>query len=146
MTPLLLLVQAAILLGLYLFLFWIARIMLVELSQPERKHIRSMAPGSGALLVLQGDQPPRGERFVLASSTVTLGRDPTNDLPVSDRFASGQHARIVIRNGGYWLEDLGSRNGTLVNGQRVTTATQLAPGDRLEVGDTVFRFDEVEAR
>lgn len=71
---------------------------------------------------------------------VTLGRDPENSLVVGDRFTSGRHARLFRRDGGYWVEDLGSTNGTLLNGHRVSGARRLSAGDRITVGSCTFKF------
>lgn len=77
---------------------------------------------------------------VALGEEVTLGRDAGNGIMVGDRFASGRHARVVRRAEAYWLEDLGSRNGTLLNGHRVSGARQLVSGDRITVGSCTFRF------
>ena len=64
----------------------------------------------------------------------TIGRSSMNDLPVSDKMLSRQHARIVRDNdGGLTVEDLGSRNGTFLNGERLTMVQPLKPGDRITV-------------
>lgn len=71
---------------------------------------------------------------------VTLGRDPGNTVVVGDRFTSARHARVFRRDGAYWVEDLGSRNGTLLNGHRVSGAQRLLAGDRITVGSCTFKF------
>lgn len=146
MTLALLLAQGAFLVALYTFLFWVTRIVVADLRKqvPATRSATTMQPGSGQLVVLQGERPARGERFILSSKTITMGRDPENELVLSDQFASGQHARIIIMNGGYWIEDLGSRNGTLLNRERIAAVAPLQPGDRIEVGDTVLRFEQVD--
>jgi pSer/pThr/pTyr-binding forkhead associated (FHA) protein len=63
---------------------------------------------------------------------VTIGRDEKNDIPLDNIGISKRHARIVRKEAGYWIQDLDSTNGTLLNGQKVRTA-QLADGDTLEV-------------
>lgn len=146
MPLLLVLAQAAVLVGLYLVLFWMARLMLAEL-RPRALAAPGPAlrPGSGQLVVVRGEHPHRGETFVLASTTVSMGRDPGNELVVADPFASATHARIVVRQGGYWIEDLGSKNGTRVNGQRIARLTPLTPGDCIDIGDTRFRFQGAQS-
>jgi pSer/pThr/pTyr-binding forkhead associated (FHA) protein len=140
----LLIAQGIFLILLYVFLFWVIRIVLSDLRrQVTPRRLGRVAPGHGQLVVLQGERPARGEEFLLQSNVITMGRDPANELVLSDRFASGQHARIAVANGGYWIEDLGSKNGTFVNGERIESATPLNPGDRIEVGDTQFRFEGV---
>jgi hypothetical protein len=73
-----------------------------------------------------------------------IGRDVTNDVVVGDAEVSRQHARVTRTPGGYVLEDLGSTNGTFVNGERLTTPRVLNPGDLIALGETVtLTFDAV---
>lgn len=65
---------------------------------------------------------------------VLIGRAATNDLVLHDTSVSARHARVVVADGGLWLEDLGSRNGTFVNGVRITQKTKVASGDLIRVG------------
>jgi len=70
---------------------------------------------------------------------LTLGRAPTCSIGLpDDTFASQLHAHVFVREGGVWVEDLGSTNGTFVNGGRVTSPVPLTQGDRLQVGNTIF--------
>jgi pSer/pThr/pTyr-binding forkhead associated (FHA) protein len=72
-------------------------------------------------------------------SEVTLGRADSCAIGLpDDSFASQLHARVFLRDGVVWAEDLGSTNGTHVNGARITAPTPLTIGDRLQVGSTIF--------
>jgi phosphoserine phosphatase RsbU/P len=87
--------------------------------------------------------PPDGRAFErrLEEQSVVLGRSSSVELPVHDRAMSRTHARLY-RSGDNWLvEDLGSRNGTLVNGQRIDGPTPLGPGAVVRVGDTSITVD-----
>jgi hypothetical protein len=68
---------------------------------------------------------------------VTLGRDITNDITINDPECSRHHMRLTRGAGGYTIEDLGSTNGTFVNGQRLTGARPLRNGDMVGLGETV---------
>ena len=72
----------------------------------------------------------------------TLGADPGNDLVLNDALVSGRHARLRWDGAGWWLEDLGSTNGTLVNGERIVplTAHRAPLGAQIQLGDTVFQL------
>ncbi|MEM8964424.1 MAG: SpoIIE family protein phosphatase, partial [Acidobacteriota bacterium] len=87
-------------------------------------------------------EPARGHAFErrLETSHFTIGRGPANDLSFSDLWLSRLHARIEHRDGGHFLEDLGSRNGTLLNGELVAGATRLENGDLIRIGDVGLTY------
>ena len=69
-----------------------------------------------------------------------IGRSRDCDIPVDDPNVSRRHAEIRHEDGAYWIEDLGSTNGVLVNGKRVERA-KLEPEDEILLGTTVVRFE-----
>ncbi len=75
----------------------------------------------------------------LAASMV-VGRSPDCELLVDDTYASQQHARIFGKNGSWYVEDLGSTNGTYVNDQKLAAPAMVQPGDRIRVGTTVLEL------
>jgi len=87
------------------------------------------------LVMSQGPQP--GQTFPLDKDSLTLGRDPGNDIVVNDPQASRQHARITRQGGLMVIEDLGSTNSTFVNGMRLTGPHTLVSGDVVGLGDAV---------
>ncbi len=91
--------------------------------------------GSFRLIVRRGPQP--NQIYELNKDIITLGRDITNDIVINDPEVSRHHSRITRGGGGYTLEDLGSTNGTFVNGQRLTGARPLSSGDLVSLGETV---------
>jgi hypothetical protein len=92
------------------------------------------------LLVLQ-PRVRKGAAYPITND-MTLGRAGTCTIGLpDDTFASQLHARLFVRDGQVWLEDLGSTNGTHLNGGRVNGAVQLAKGDRVQVGNTLFEAD-----
>ena len=68
-----------------------------------------------------------------------LGRDPECDRLIDDPAASRRHCAFTLRQGRVWVEDLGSRNGTFLNGTRLSNAQPLKAGDRLALGRQPFR-------
>ena len=62
-------------------------------------------------------------------------------MRIEDRYASGLHARIYMRGGRYYVEDMNSTNGTLLNDASLSGEAELVPGDMLRIGDTEFRFE-----
>ncbi|HUG07054.1 MAG TPA: FHA domain-containing protein [Candidatus Limnocylindria bacterium] len=87
-----------------------------------------------------GRAPRVGERFPLRAST-SIGRDAGNDVPLSDEAASARHAVLELRDGEWWIEDLGSTNGTLVNGTRIERAERVRSGDELAIGRIALRLE-----
>jgi hypothetical protein len=90
---------------------------------------------SSRLVMSQGPQP--GQTFILDQDHITLGRDPGNDIVIGDPQVSRQHARIKCQDELTVIEDLGSTNGTFVNGMRLTGPHTLANSDVIGLGDVV---------
>ncbi len=91
--------------------------------------------GTFQMVMMQGPRP--GQIFELPRSTASIGRDPGNQVVINDPQVSRQHARITPQGGLMILEDLGSTNGTTVNGLRITAPHTLAHGDEVGLGDNV---------
>lgn len=87
--------------------------------------------------------PSHGDSVVeLSRLRTTIGRSARNDLCVEDPFASRLHAEVRSRGDSYWLSDLGSANGTLLNGSRMTTPMQLQDRDVIRIGETEIEYSE----
>jgi hypothetical protein len=82
-----------------------------------------------------------GKRLVVGSGGVTLGRSRQSDVTVDDANVSRNHAEVRPRGGSWVLSDLGSTNGSRLNGHRVEGSEVLKPGDEIELGTTVLRFE-----
>jgi hypothetical protein len=151
----LLALKIAFLVLLYLFIWRIVRSAARDLRLPQESMIlgpqQAAAAGLvphaasrelGRLVVLASPALGTGDEIPLDSSAITLGRGVTNDVPLQgDEYASTRHVRIEPRRDGIWVEDIGSTNGTFVNGIRLTRERRLAPGDVLRVGETDLRFE-----
>lgn len=110
-----------------------------NLRQEVLRHIK--APHRPVLVVLSGNE--LGKRLVL-ERTVSIGRDPASDLPLTDSLVSWHHARIEDRGDSWTLFDLESTNGTTVNGER-TSEIALRPNDRVVFGNTAVAFEQEDA-
>jgi dipeptidyl aminopeptidase/acylaminoacyl peptidase len=97
------------------------------------------AGGSFAAMLTFESGPFAGRIVALPSQMVTVGRAPDNDVVVGDPATSGHHGRLEVRSGFFWISDLGSTNGTLVNGEPVIEK-QLNHGDQIAIGQNVIRF------
>ena len=114
-------------------------------SSKETVSLQAMPPeevaaGSTYAALLTFEAGPFAGRIVaLPHQMVTIGRAPDNDVVVGDPATSGHHGRIEDRQGSFWISDLGSTNGTLVNGEPVIEK-QLADGDVIAIGQNTLRF------
>lgn len=89
------------------------------------------------LVVIQG--PDKGRRFELPGNVPQLIGRSSEALPISDTTVSRRHAELTPDKGMWWIRDLDSHNGTIVNGAAITERRRLEPGDEIRVGETVFR-------
>ncbi len=80
--------------------------------------------------------PAQGSVFEVGEAGATLGRLPDNSICLTDGRLSRHHAQIDFRDGAYWISDLASQNGTLVNDRPLTEAPRLQAGDSIELGPT----------
>jgi len=127
---------------LYLFLFRVVRVVVIETKAPADQAPATTAKPKRAdrkLLALRIVQPaPRQGERIAVNDDVTVGRAGGCTLVLADdSFVSQVHARVFRREGDTILEDLGSKNGTYVNGERVVAPTHLRKGDRIQFGETV---------
>jgi pSer/pThr/pTyr-binding forkhead associated (FHA) protein len=148
----LLVLKIAFLVLLYLFIWRIVRTAGRDLRLPQESFILrpALAGGaigqaidSGRLVVVHSEVLSAGQEYELNSSALTVGRGGQNDVSIEgDEFASARHVRIEPRRDGVWVSDLGSTNGTFVNGVRIDRPRKLAQGDVVRVGETELRFEE----
>jgi len=138
----LLVLKLAFLVLLYLFIWRIVRSAARDLRLPQESMIlapqQAAAAGLvpqpaarelGRLVVLASPALDGGESIALDSHPLTVGRGNNNDVALpEDEYASGRHARFEPRRDGIWIEDIGSTNGTFVNGIRLTRERKLTPG------------------
>jgi len=91
------------------------------------------------LVVKQG--PQIGILFPITANTIVLGREETCDIIVQDAEASRRHSQISWEDNDFFLSDLGSTNGTFINGMQIIAPTRLKPGDSIGVGQTLLTFE-----
>ena len=146
----LLALKIAFLVLLYLFIWRIVRTASRDLRLPQESFVltpegareREERRTAGRLVVLDSPALRPGHAVTLDSVALTVGRGHQNDVAIErDTFASASHARFTPRRDGVWLEDLGSTNGTFVNGTRIPAARRLTPGDVVKIGGTELRYE-----
>ena len=149
----LLVLKIAFLVLLYLFIWRIVRSAARDVRLPQESFV--LAPGSvpglgqdepqlatGRLVVVKSPALEEGDEVTLDSAAVLVGRGSRNDLNLArDEYASTEHARIEPRRDGVWVEDVGSTNGTYLNGIRLTRPKRLTAGDVVRIGETELRYE-----
>lgn len=99
----------------------------------------SESENSSAMLVAVRD-PQKGATFPLQESGTSIGRSSSNDIVFDDPLVSSQHARIYYDERRFWIEDLGSTNGTTVNGETITEKTELKDGYLIKIGGILVKY------
>ena len=144
----LLVLKIAFLVLLYLFIWRIVRSAARDLRLPQESMIlapqQAAAAGllpqpaareQGRLIVVTSPALDEGDVVTLDTHALTVGRGAPNDVQLDeDEYASTRHARFEPRRDGVWVEDIGSTNGTFVNGIRLTRERRLVPGDVVRIG------------
>lgn len=131
------LVRIAFLVLLYLVLFAVVRVLLRDLRAAARDRV---ALGRLVVVASPRGEPPPGASFELDAVT-TLGRDVNNSIVLDDPFASAEHAALTYRGRSWFIEDLGSTNGTYVNGSQVDGVSAIGFGDEVQIGEVRLRLD-----
>jgi hypothetical protein len=143
---------------LYLFLLWVVRSARRDLAGGANADV-PVAGGAaaqpsrerGGMDLRQGIRPrlvvvaamnfPPGTEFEIGDSA-TMGRAPSSETPIEDPFASSAHARIFPRGQFMYIEDMGSTNGTYLNGRQLRRPEQLKTADTVRIGETEYRYQE----
>jgi hypothetical protein len=157
--PLAVALKFGFLVVLYLFLLWVVRSAMrdlaryggsaaaaepVEVPGPGRRErgtpdLRAGVSPRLEVVAAMGHEP--GTTFDVGEGA-TFGRSNGADIRVDDPFASSAHARIFDRGGFMYVEDMGSTNGTYLNGRQLKTAERLSMGDTIRIGDSEYRYEE----
>jgi FHA domain len=149
----LLVLKIAFLVLLYLFIWRIVRTASRDLRLPQESfilapsgasgmHASRPGPQTGRLVVVKSADLESGEDFELNSAQLTIGRGNQNDIAIgTDEYASARHARFEPRQDGVWVQDLGSTNGTFLNGTRLDRPRRLTRGDIIRIGETDLRYE-----
>ena len=146
--------KALLLLLLFAFIYAVVRRGVGDLRQvpddepfePGREGRGAYSPrpsGESELVVEDSEVLAPETRFPVHNGATSIGRSSASDIVLkSDDYASGRHARLTRHGGLLYVEDMGSTNGTFVNGRKTVGATPLRHGDTLRIGSTSFRYEE----
>jgi hypothetical protein len=157
--PIAVALQFGFLAVLYLFLVWVTMSARRDLARQDEASIAAEGDGGvvgerrhGGGPDLRAGVAPRLEVVAAMGrdpgtsleigDSATIGRSDGSDIKIDDPFASSAHARIFPRGQFMYIEDMGSTNGTYLNGRQVRSAERLKPADTIRIGDTEYRYQE----
>lgn len=132
------LIKVGVVVVVYLFLWFVARAVRAQVAAPSSRERMSRSPVPTApVLVIIAPEATAG-RTMEVRRTLVVGRGDAADVALEDGFTSERHARFDNVDGRLLVDDLGSTNGTFVNGERTTQRTPLERGDTVRVGGTIM--------
>jgi pSer/pThr/pTyr-binding forkhead associated (FHA) protein len=133
--PLVLALRVLLAASLYAFLGWALISLWRDINQQGNLLASRKVPPI-SLTVVFGDSAPQARHFI--QPEVTIGRDPACECPVGDEAISARHARLRFHHNQWWLEDLESTNGTLLNQEKLIMPTVVISNDEIKCGETRF--------
>jgi hypothetical protein len=138
--PLLLFIVRLLSAGLLLAFLGLIAYTLYRDAQSVRGQVGGRPLGTLRVLSSYGDSPAPDTGFPLRIVT-SIGRSTRNTVVLDDSFVSQEHARLTRRDGHWWLDDLGSRNGTLLNDVPLTASTVVTAEDTITIGRVVMKLE-----
>lgn len=129
--PFLLVLRVSMTLSLYIFMGW-AFLLLWRNFKTESEWLAARKTPPLTLTYKDSDDKPKTKHFT--NPEITLGRDPHCEIYLDNETVSAHHARLSYHHGQWWLEDLGSTNGTTLNGEDVETPTIVIGNDEIHCG------------
>ena len=127
---------------LYIFLFLLVRMVYKDITSNKSSQLGSDLKFQALrprLVVLEAPQGEVGKTYNLKDRAV-IGRSSRSDVTIDDTFASSSHARILKKNNHFVLEDLGSTNGTYLEGEKINEPSPLKTGSRIRIGNTLLEL------
>ncbi|MCP4361389.1 MAG: FHA domain-containing protein [Chloroflexi bacterium] len=115
------------------------RVTAVSLESAQR-------PSGNLRVVANDDGNPAVDTLFPLYPVTSIGRANSNTVVLPDGFASAEHALVIRREGQWWLQDQGSRNGTLLNGVTVGETAVVSPGDIIAIGGTQLKLEMVSSQ
>jgi hypothetical protein len=134
---LLLVLRLAMALALYAFLGWAVLTLWRDIKRQSELMAARRIPG----IKLVKEVETESKSYEFAAPELVIGRDQTCDLVLDEKTVSAEHARLSYHHNNWWVEDLHSRNGTLLNLELLTIPAVLTSGDELQFGQVLLRIE-----
>ena len=127
---------------LYVIIYYALKIMYKDVKNGGKRRRPARANGNyGLEIINSGNGRDLKEGSIIPiRSDISIGRKDGNSIILSDQHVSGNHAKIVVRNNGLFLEDLNSTNGTYLNGKKISSRIKLTNKDEIRIGTAVFKI------
>ena len=133
----LLIIRLAMVLALYGFLGWAVWTLWRDIKRQNELMAARRIPG-----IKLTKQTDAGEvSYEFSTPDILVGRDQTCDLVLDEKTVSAEHARLSYHHGNWWVEDLQSRNGTLLNLEILSTSAVVVSGEELQLGQVIIRVE-----
>ena len=127
---------------LYVIIYYALKIMYKDVKNGGRRRRPKRANGNYGLEIIDSGEA-RGLKegsIIPIRSDISIGRKEGNSIVMTDKHVSGNHAQILVRNNGLFLEDLNSTNGTYLNGRKLKGRAKLSNKDEIRIGSGVFKI------
>lgn len=125
---------------LYVIIFYALKIMYKDIKTGGKRKQGSAKRNYGIEVLKSGENSnlEEGTMFLLRGP-ITIGRKEGNIVQLTDQYASGNHAKLFVRNNELYIEDLNSTNGVFVNEEKINQGAKLNPNDKIRIGSVVFK-------
>ncbi|WP_243427896.1 FHA domain-containing protein [Alkaliphilus hydrothermalis] len=124
----------------YYFIFSIIRLIYLDIQSIHNRGRQSQAEVYLKLINRKDRLDFDIREFYDLGTVTTIGRNKSNDIQIMDKYISSNHTKIIVDEGAYFLEDVGSVNGTYLNSERIEDVVELKNGDRIGLGQVEFLF------
>ncbi len=135
----------AFIIVLYFIIYYALKIMYKDVKGGGRRRKPSAIKNFGIEVLSVGENSNLEEgSILLLNGIITIGRKDGNTIRLTDQYASGNHAKIVVKNNEILIEDLNSTNGVFINDEKVNEYAKLRPNDKIRIGSATFKVIRAE--
>lgn len=130
---------------LYFIIYYALKIMYKDVKGGGRRRQSSTKKNYGIEVLSVGENSNLEEgSILLLNGVITIGRKEGNTIKLTDQYASGNHAKIVVKNNEILIEDLNSTNGVFINDEKVNGYAKIRANDKIRIGSAIFKVIRAE--